>query len=215
MVFDTSKPPDSANSGKCDKCRLPVRFCFCNELSTITLKHKVSIIMHHREFHLTSNTGNLAKLTIPQTNIHLRGLLGRPLQPQDIFLAGHTPLFLFPCEDALPLNQDLLPQFPGPLQLIVPDGSWRQASKFKKREDFLKNILAVKLDVTAPGRYFVRTTPHQEKLSTYEAMAYALLVLEGKENGPSIFAAMMRNFEAMVKANLKARAIFHHFKNEY
>jgi DTW domain-containing protein YfiP len=38
-------------------------------------------------------------------------------------------LLFYPSEDAVELDKELVAQDQKPIQLIVPDGTWRQASK--------------------------------------------------------------------------------------
>ena len=65
-----------------------------------------------------------------------------------------------------------------PLNIIVPDGNWRQAKSMLKRETVLANLPHVCLAGVEPSRYRLRSHPDPEKLCTYEAVSRSLEVLE-------------------------------------
>ena len=99
--------------------------CFCDQIVEHETQTRVSVIMHHREKHLTSNTAKLATLTLKNAAIYMRGLPEDPFSLDKLNLeAGTLPLYLFPDEDALELNDEFLAKHPGPYHLIVPDGTW-------------------------------------------------------------------------------------------
>jgi DTW domain-containing protein YfiP len=56
-----------------------------------------------------------------------------------------------------------------------------------------------------PSAYRLRVEPHPEGLATFEAIARALGILEGPEDGPRIQAALERPFLAMVAGTLRTR----------
>ena len=89
--------------------------------------------------------------------------------------------------------------------LIVPDGSWTQAVKFYRREPGLSEIQCVSIPKGAPGRYKLRKTHDENRLSTYEAITRAISILE--EN-PLMQETMEEIFDAMVTNVLKARTAF-------
>lgn len=163
--------------------------------------------MHHRETHLTSNTANLAKLVLPKCTIYKRGLLDHPFSISDLKIdETQTPLYLFPHEGAIELNEEFMKKNKDKnFHLIVPDGSWTQAVKFYRREPGLSEIQCVSIPKGAPGRYKLRKTHDENRLSTYEAITRAISILE--EN-PLMQETMEEIFDAMVTNVLKARTAF-------
>ena len=197
-----------ASKGKrCPQCKIHNTLCFCQKLTQVETKTRVSIIMHHRETHLTSNTANLACLALPNCKISLRGLPDKPFSIDSIELScDEMPLYLFPHEDALELTPEFFEQNKDKkFHLIVPDGTWSQAVKFYRREDGLKGIQCVKLQTGAPGRYRLRKTSDENRLSTYEALARALGVLENDE---SVLVELDRMFDVMVDSVIRGRTAF-------
>ncbi len=183
---------------RCKTCLCPTIEAFRERWSPLT---RISVLMHHREEHLTTNTAHLASLMLPRCQIHIRGDNARPLNVSDILHENESPLLLYPSEDAQTLTRELVEALPHPPALIVPDGSWRQASKVAKREEFLAHVPRVVLTPDAPSRYRLRREPKAQGLATFEAMARALGVLEG----PALRVAMEEVFDEMVENTLKSR----------
>lgn len=189
------------SSSRCIRCRLQTQFCICETLPSLKVKNFYTILMHIKEMSLTSNSAHFYKDIIPtQCQIHLRGKLGAPLDYSKVFIHGYTPLYLFPTEDAVELAE-LLPTINGPIQLIIPDATWSQAIKFRKRDEELKKLKCVKINPTRSTRYVLRTAIREGQLSTFEAIAQAMEVLEGTE----ITKELYKFFDNFVQTSLRMR----------
>ena len=188
---------------KCPRCKVNLEFCFCAALETVQTQTAVDIIMHYKELALTSNSANLAPLSLPMARVHVRGLadLDKRLDVRTIFRSGYTPIYLFPLEGSRPLDRDAISELKHPIQLILPDGSWRQARKVIDREKILKTIPCFSLRNMPPSQYKLRREHFADGMSTFEAMAHALSVIEGADK----MAPLFRNFSIMVEQNLKER----------
>lgn len=163
--------------------------------------------MHHRETHLTSNTVNLIKLVIPESQIALRG---HPREKFSIESLGlnplETPLYLFPHDDAVLLDEDFMARHADKkFHLIIPDGTWSQAVKVYRREPGLAGILCVKLPPGEAGRYQLRKSSSADRLSTYEAITRALVILESDHE---LGEKMDSYFDIMVERVVKGRTAF-------
>lgn len=188
---------------RCTNCRVNNHFCVCHALSPIHIQTKVSLIVHVSELKLTSNTAQFVEKLLPQSaEIFIRGKVDDVFSGDPIIAREGRPLFLFPSEDSLELNDDFLKNNPGPYHLIVPDGNWNQAKKVKTREAKFHDIQAVRLPAGLVGEYKLRKAPQPEWVSTYEAVAYALGVLEGKP----VQEHMLTFFRTWVQATLNSRS---------
>lgn len=206
----------STHGVRCTRCKINVKLCFCSELRKLPSKTKISFVMHHREEHLTSNTVNLALMTMEHAEVHLRGLPEKPFKVKDLNINEEEfiPLFLFPEDDAVELNEENLKKLNPknlPIQLIVPDGTWSQAKKVYRRDFVLLNesdsrIPPVKLPLGFEGKYLLRKSPRENGLSTFEATAYALEIIEKNE---SLGKELMQMFSIMVERMVKTRRNFH------
>ena len=161
--------------------------------------------MHHREEHLTSNTAKLATLTLTNSTIFPRGLPQNPFSLSQLKLEeGVLPLYLFPDEDAHVLNEEFTTLHPGPYHLIIPDGTWGQAKKVRRREPGLSQLLCVKLSDEVKGEYKLRRGVRDDGVCTFEAIAYALCILENKE----VSQDLLRQFRIMNNRVAKSRSAF-------
>jgi DTW domain-containing protein YfiP len=169
------------------------------------IKNFVSIILHVKELKLTSNTAHLIEKTLPQ-NAHafVRGRMNEPFNAKDLDRGDHHPIFLFPNEEAIELSEYIKENPQDRYNLIVPDGTWSQARKVYAREPYLKNVKCVKISGVGESKYFLRKAPHPGMLSTYEAIAHALRVLEGEE----VYQQLDQFFDHFVKTVLIARNEF-------
>lgn len=87
-----------------------------------------------------------------------------------------------------------------PLLLVVPDGTWRHARHLLATHSDLAALPRVTLPDGMTTRYRVRYAGEATALSTIEAIAAALDVLEA----PQSFAALLAPFEALVAAQIAA-----------
>lgn len=158
---------------RCKRCSINLHMCFCDAISSIDTAHHVSLIFHRKEYFLTSNTGKIANLALVNSSYQVRGLKDQPLK--DDFTKGgtHTPFYLYPSEEATNLDSDFVSALDKPINLIVPDATWRQTKKFHKREPSLKDIPHVKIPFTKKSIYELRKQKTLEGLCTMEAIAYA------------------------------------------
>ena len=195
----------STQGKRCLRCQINKILCFCDQIKEHHTKTIVSIIMHHREKHLTSNTAKLAPLTLTNSKIYLRGLPKTPFSLEQLPQSKDVlSLYLFPDEDAVVLDQEFLINHPGPYQLIVPDGTWNQAKKVRRREPGLSEIKCVKLKEDIVGEYKLRRGIREDGVCTYEAIAYALAILENN----TVSEDLLRQFRIMNNRVAKSRSAF-------
>jgi DTW domain-containing protein YfiP len=169
----------------------------------VSIKSQVSLIVHVSELKLTSNTAQFVEKMLPEkAQMFIRGRVHENFTPEEILQRTGRPLFLFPDEESLELNEAFLEQHPGPYHLIVPDGNWTQAKKVKKREAALDLIPTVRLPSGLIAEYKLRKAPRPDWVSTYEAVAYALGILEGAH----VREQMLAFFRPWVEATLAARS---------
>ncbi len=148
--------------------------------------------MHHQERRKTTNTGRMIARILPsQTRIRY---FGDPDDQSPLPQCEGPCALLFP----EPMAPILSPAHatPGPLTLIVPDGTWSQAIRITRRSPDARNVPTLRLPDLPQGRYnTLRRTPHAGTLSTFEAIAHALGILEG----PAIETALLRIFDIFIE----------------
>lgn len=83
--------------------------------------------------------------------------------------------------------------------LIVLDGTWDSVKRIAKSPQ-LRNIPRVSIDLGRPGKYMIRKEPRAECLSTVEAVAECLGVIE---NDRVVTEALMKPFQQMIAFQLE------------
>jgi DTW domain-containing protein YfiP len=162
------------------------------------------LVLHQLEARKTTNTGRLAARCLTNSRIVLRGrddeAANAGINVRDtarsLWDAGSQPLLLLPSEDATPLDQ--WKQSDAPITLIVPDGTWRQAIRTRKRIPGLDTVPCVTLSGAATSRYRLRHDAQPHRLATLEAIAIAMGILEG----PQVRQALEHVFAVMVERTL-------------
>lgn len=164
---------------RCPRCRLHTDLCACDLLVPLPVSTKLLVVAHRAEVRKPTNTGRLAVACVQGATLCLRGREDVANDPV-VWDADSTPLFLFPSSDAIPLGDWVAAQ-EGPRQvtLIVPDGTWRQAKRMRRRVPGLDTVQPVKLVADGAGSaYRLRRARREDRLATLEAVARALGVLE-------------------------------------
>ena len=188
-------------ASRCKKCLVNVKYCYCSEVIELSQPMPIKVIMHFREQHLTSNTVHLLNNVFDDLEVYKRGTQSDPVWSDVLFDDHYTPLFLFPDDESIELTPEFSQNLEKPPMLIVPDGTWTQAKKFKRRMPELAHIQSVKISEHSGSGYQLRTQVSEHGLSTYEAVAHALKGMGHEKT----FEVMLKNFEAMVQAHLKSR----------
>lgn len=192
---------------RCPDCWLHLPSCLCAELPRLATATRLVLVMHHVELRRSSNTGRLAALALG-AEVRVRGLPGEPARILNASSADAQPagrrFLLFPAENSRDLTSD--DARGGPITLVVPDGSWKQASRAAKRDELAAGAEPVRLPPGPPGRYRLRHAPSDHALCTCEAIARAMAILEGPHRGPLVEEAMMRALDLFVERTLALRS---------
>ncbi len=172
-------PAPNCPVSRCIRCRLFVHLCICAAAPKLAaLRTRVVLVLHSKELKRSSNTGLLLKLSA-ELDVHVHGRIGeRSDARQWIDEACYRPVVLYPSPTAIPLSRELALKDPRPLALIVPDGTWGQARHMVKRIEGLSSWPRVTLPQAPEAMLRPRRQVTAERMSTYEALAQALGVLE-------------------------------------
>ncbi len=155
--------------------------CICSIAPRFQLKTRVTVLMHFRELKLPTNTAQLAKLTLENFDLRVRGLKDEPMNDEGLVSDAFHTLLLYPSEQSVELSAELLAPLTQPVHLVVPDGNWRQASKMAQRIPSLKSVTQVRVPLGNKSEYRLRHEHREDGLCTFEAIARALGVIEGRE----------------------------------
>jgi DTW domain-containing protein YfiP len=177
---------------RCDICRLHFHLCICDRVKQMQTRTTLTMIMHRNELSKTTNTGVMACHCLSNSRLLRFGVVEEPL-PDPLFSREERPVLLFPHDHGRPLSD--FRHSDKPINLVIPDGTWRQASKMSKR---VPGLLGVECAYLPPGemsKYQLRTNQKEGGLSTMEAVARAFGVLEGE----AVQAELEHAFRLMIE----------------
>ncbi|MEB0042844.1 DTW domain-containing protein [Pseudomonas sp. MH10] len=186
---------------QCARCLRPETHCLCALIPQLDSRTRVLVIQHPSEVGHALNTARLAVLGLTNAELvvgevfdELPRLLNRP---------GYRARLLFPGEDAQAVvgyQNVVTGEADQPLLLVVPDGTWRKARKLLHLNPALAALPRVTLGQTTTSRYRLRKAPGPDALSTIEAIAQALEILEA----PMTFESLLRPFDALIEGQIAA-----------
>jgi DTW domain-containing protein YfiP len=191
----------SKRSERCPRCRLHSQFCICDAIPRLDLATRLILVMHKREWSKPTATGPLALAVLANSELRIQGDREQSLDFRDLDGNGRRTLLLYPGDEVPLLSQSLLASDPRPVNLVVPDGNWRQAARMGKRLPGLEHAVMVRLPAGAITAWGVRRESHPEGLATFEAIARALGIIESGE----VQQRMEELFLLMVSRTLEAR----------
>lgn len=196
---------NTCSSEHCDNCLQAHKRCLCASFHKVSSLTKVTFVVHAREWSKRSNTARVALQNLAQANPVFYGLPTSPRGKEwrKILDPKAFPVLLFPSASKT-LEQRSLEalETKRPLQLIFPDGNWRQAGKMMRELAQHLEIPLARLEGLSPTRFYLRKDKKRhDSVCTIEATSYALL-----ECGDRRAAAhLMRAFEIFVKNGLAAK----------
>jgi DTW domain-containing protein len=155
---------------RCERCLLQRRVCLCATIPHVVTRTRIVIVRHHLERWRSSNSGRLAHFALPNSVIVDHGGTGGPaeLPPLD------GAWLLYPEGEPV----DAAPE-PPPRQLVVLDATWSQARRMFRKLAALRGLPILRLPDQPMPVARLRESPGPGRVSTLEAVARALRLLEG------------------------------------
>ena len=137
------------------------------------------------------------------SEMRVRGETREPLDLSDLLTDRYRTFLFYPTVDAVELDRELVAQERTPIQLLVPDGSWRQAKKVHSRHHELKDVPRVKIGAPDISKFHLRAQHRPEGMATLQAIAHALGVIEGD----LVKAQLMKLYDAKVERTMLGRGL--------
>ena len=187
----------------CPICYLTRTLCICDAIPRLDLNTRVCLVVHVNELKRSSNTGRLALRALVNSEMRVRGETRETLDLRDLLTHRYRTFLFYPSDDAVELDHELVAQDATPIQLIVPDGTWRQAGKVQYRHHELKDVPRVKISKPDRSKFRLRAQHRPEGMATLQAIAHALGVIEGD----LVKAQLMKLYQAKVERTLIARGL--------
>jgi DTW domain-containing protein len=181
----------------CPRCRRPQTVCFCAELEPIASATRVLILQHPRERDVGIGTARIAHLGLRNSRLRIDVDFSEDPVVREALAAGNAYV-LFPGKDAIDVHTA---RFPGPITLVVLDGTWWQAQKLLKANPALAALPRLGLTPPGPSVYGqIRREPADHCVATLEAIAHVLGELEGDRER---FRPLLAPLAAMVESQLR------------
>jgi DTW domain-containing protein YfiP len=158
------------DGGRCPRCLLQQRVCLCSAIPTVVTRTRIVIVRHHLERWRSSNSGRLAHLALPNSEIIEHG--GRAGVAALPPLAGAWLVF--------PEGEPVVSApVPPPRELVVLDATWSQARRMFRKLGGLRGLPILRLPEASTPLARLRKAPAPDRVSTIEAIARALRLVEG------------------------------------
>ncbi len=202
-------PSDLTSLESCIACRMRRDGCVCAQAPRLRISTRLIVVIHSKEWRRTTNTGHFARLAVQDAEVRRHGLPHRTVSSTGINALAPSTLVLFPGRGAVPLTSQYIASLPRPLTLLVPDGNWNQTKNMMGRVPMLRNAHPVRLDGPSLDLQCLRRNRCADRMSTFEAIAQALGILEGRETEEQLLAFFRYFLERMVHNS--RRGTRHHF----
>jgi DTW domain-containing protein len=210
------------NEDCCTTCLKPLPLCVCAWVKPIATKTRVLILQHPKEPNNALSSARLAHLCLPSSTLkvglswpNLKVALGSPAEAKQwlvLYLgsaklraraaaAAASPLVLVD-RHGEPLEEPgkLVQRFKG---LVVLDGNWSEVKSLWWRNAWLLKLHRAVLVPVQPSLYQkLRREPRRESLSTIEAIALSLSVLEPKAEASTL---LLRAFSQLLEIYRSAK----------
>ncbi len=167
-------------AASCTACRLRCEECVCPQAPRLCIATRLIVIIHSKEWRRTTNTGHFARLAVRGAEVRLHGSPKRQISSAGVDTASPSNLVLYPGRGADPLCAELIASLPRPLTLLVPDGNWNQTQHMMRRLPMLSQAHPVCLGERNLDHAGLRRNRRADHMSTFEAIAQALGILEGQ-----------------------------------
>ncbi|MDQ2043748.1 DTW domain-containing protein [Pseudoalteromonas sp. 20-92] len=167
----------------CTHCNFALNTCICDAITNINNKVTVIILQHPSEEKTAKNTAKLLNLCLTDCQI-IKG------ENNDDFailktLPISSTVLLYPNENAINLDDNAeQPSVKNITHLIVVDGTWKKAYKILQLTTLLNQFKTVSFKQLPKNRYAIRKAPRADSLSTLEAVAHSLFLIEQLNPAP-------------------------------
>ncbi|MCW1717660.1 DTW domain-containing protein [Pseudoalteromonas sp. A3] len=167
----------------CERCLFTPSTCICGAIKRLTNKVSVVILQHPSEEKIAKNTAKLLNLSLTDCKI-IKGENNTDFAILNSLPVKSTVL-LYPNEHATYLDDaNPKPALNNITHLIVIDGTWKKAYKIFQLTPLLTKFKTVSFMQLPQNRYAIRKAPRADSLSTLEAVAHSLLLIEQLNPAP-------------------------------
>ena len=151
----------------CPNCHLSNQLCICQQLEQFELTPAILIFRHYKESYKASNTARIMALSSPDVKIIEYGKKDGDALPN---LTNSNNIVVFPSSRSVnEYDHSFVPD-----QIIIIDGSWKQARRMHRRIPGLATLSHLKIAEANPPLPRIRKPNFTGGMSTMEACIQAL-----------------------------------------
>jgi len=180
----------------CAACQYPAVVCVCSVITQIAVDVEIIILQHPSEKNRAKNTARLVSLVVPDAKVVVGESAADFEQIKQRLIdresAGARVAVLFPSPESTILSENVESASNIIQTLILIDGTWRKAKKMWQLNPWLWTLVVFRLEAGSKSRYRIRKGSQAGGLSTLEAAALALEIVEDADTEP-----LYKAFEAM------------------
>ncbi|TMP02625.1 DTW domain-containing protein [Pseudoalteromonas sp. S3178] len=167
----------------CNNCNFSLSTCICSAVKDVNNHVNVIILQHPSEEKIAKNTAKLLNLSLSGCQI-VKGE-----NNNDFAILKSLPLestvLLYPNEQAINLDDKAQSAELNKItHLIVIDGTWKKAYKILQLTTLLNQFKTISFKQLPKNRYAIRKAPRADSLSTLEAVAHSLFLIEQLNPAP-------------------------------
>ena len=178
-----------------------LQLCICRFIPRYDLETRLILVMHRREYVKPTSTGPLALEALTNSELRIQGNPYQRLDFSDLKVEDRRTLLLYPGKDAPVLTRSFLERDNRTVTIVVPDGTWSQSARMGKRLPGIEHAEMVRLPAGPKTEWTIRKEVHPYGLSTFEAIARALGIIES----PEVQKGLESLFRLMVQRVLSTR----------
>lgn len=185
----------------CLACGYPLVVCICPAITKTAVDTEIIILQHPTEKNRAKNTARLISLVVPDTKVIVGESAADFEQVKQQLLTRKSRetsvAVLFPSPESKVLSEVTKPALKKIQTLILIDGTWRKAKKMWQLNPWLWPLVVSRLEADTKSRYRIRKGSVAGGLSTLEAAAFALEILEDADTEPlyKVFEAMQDKWQ--------------------
>lgn len=166
----------SPAAARCPRCLLQARVCVCADIPRIETRTQIVIVRHIGEKFRSSNSGRAAALALCGSQlIDFGDRHGDGARFDAEQLRAPGTWLVYP--EGEPRRT---PPSPPPERLIFLDATWQQSRRMRQRLPGLRGLPILHLAIDEVPAARLRASPGAGRVSTIEAIAHALRLLEGE-----------------------------------
>ena len=173
----------------CSSCEYPQTMCLCSHLELVQNKTQILVLQHPKEGKHPLNTIHIARRCLEKIDVRQT-----PIDDDTCASWIEGAALLFPHHHSTPLPSD----HNGPLLFL--DATWPKAQGMRLSIPSLKNKNCYHIPTKPKGEYIIRKAPHNQALSSIEAIAAAL---EFIEKTPGAYQSLRKAFQARIQMQIQ------------